>query len=215
MMLQIILIFLAALWMTDPTTITVPRGSDITIDGKLSAGEWDDALKQELKGGGELRIKHDGTYLYLGLRGLKDGWSHVYLTDGQTIYVLHASAALGSVAYRQSGDAWQTEQKFNWELRDRTMSEQAVAARAAYLEKNGWVASIHKMGAPAEIEFKIARRMFGGKEPMIAALYADTPTAPLYWPATLKDDCLKDKLIMGNPSGEMKFDRATWARLKL
>ena len=69
-MIQIILVFLAALWMTDPTTtITVPRGSDITIDGKLSAGEWDDALKQDLKGGGELRIVPSpaGTTLSLSL----------------------------------------------------------------------------------------------------------------------------------------------------
>lgn len=196
--------------------IQVPKGSSITLDGKLSAGEWTDALRLNLTNGGELLLKSDGAHLLVAMKGApKQGWGHLYLTDGKDIHVLHASAALGSAIYRQEqGNVWQPATQFKWELRDRSLSEQAVAARAAYLETNGWVATTNGMGEPGQVEFKVAGKFKQGQEMAIAVAYISDPKAMQYWPQSLKDDCLKAELASGFTPAALKFDQGTWAKLR-
>ncbi len=195
-------------------TIEVPRGSAITLDGRLSDDEWAAAARQELVGGGEVRFKHDGAHLFIGVRGANRGWSHIYVPDGESIHVLHASAALGTAIYRRSGDAWQPVQSFQWAMRDRSMSEQAMAARESFLKSTGWVASTNGMGAGNEIEFKISRSFLKGASPRIAVLYASDPKSPAYWPGSLTDDCLKEKLIFGTTPNDLKFNTSVWATIE-
>jgi hypothetical protein len=195
--------------------IRVPKGSSITLDGKLSAGEWADALPLNLTEGGKLLLKYDGAHLLVGMKGAKEGWGHLYVTDGKGVYVLHASAALGSVIYQQEqGHVWQPTNQFKWELRDRSLSEQAVAARASYLENNGWVASTSRMGEPGEVEFKVANRFKQGQEMSIAVAYITDPKKVQYWPQSLRDDCLKEELTTGRTPAALRFDLGTWARLR-
>ena len=47
------------------STVRVPRGV-ATLDGTFSGGEWSGAYVATLTGGGEVRLMHDGGYLYLG-----------------------------------------------------------------------------------------------------------------------------------------------------
>lgn len=200
---------------TQGQPIQVPKGKAITLDGKLSDGEWADALRLNLTQGGQLLLKYDGTHLLVGMKGAKEGWGHLYVTDGKDIHVLHASAALGSAIYRQEpGHVWQLVTPFKWELRDRSLSEQAVAARAAYLEANGWVATTSRMGEPGEVEYKIAGRFKQGQEMIFAAAYITDPKAIQHWPSSLHDDSLKPELVTGPPPATLKFDQMTWAKLR-
>jgi hypothetical protein len=72
-----------------------------------------------------LRLKLEGNFLYVGMHGTSHGWCHVYVTAGDTIFVHHASAALGTATYLLKGELWQPQQTFVWELRERTFTPQA------------------------------------------------------------------------------------------
>lgn len=196
-------------------SLRIPKASAPIIDGKFGEDEWKNALEQKLVGGGELRLQHDENFLYVGVRGLKQGWSHVYVTAGDTIFVHHASAALGTATYLQKGESWQPQQTFVWELRERTFTPQAEAARAAYLESKGWLANNANMGTPGIIEFKIAPRFLQGEVVRLAVAFASDPASPQYWPQTLADDCRKRDLLFGSAPADLKFNRESWAKLEL
>src|SRR5690242_5877828 len=88
-------------WSASTQMTDVPTGSKPAIDGVISPGEWNDAGDFHLAGGGELRIKRDAKYLYLALSGVANGFAQIYLAYGDTIRVLHASAALGEIRYHR------------------------------------------------------------------------------------------------------------------
>src|SRR4051812_26499534 len=77
-------------------TIKIAQGSSVTIDGKIEETEWKDASVFDLKGGGRVFFKHDGEYLFVGVRGTEKGWSHLYINQGESadVSLMHASAAL-------------------------------------------------------------------------------------------------------------------------
>jgi len=195
--------------------VRVPKGNSITLDGKLSAEEWKGALKQELKGGGEVWLMHDGNQLLVGLRAPAEGWGHLYLTLGKQVHVLHASAALGKAVYQpDEAGLWQPVQSFKWELRDQTQSNDALVTRAAYLEANGWIASTNRMGTPCELEFKVSARYRQGREMKLAVMCASDAKQPRFWPRTLSDDSLKETLVYGDTPAGLNFVPAQWAVLE-
>lgn len=162
-----------------------------------------------------LRLQYDGDFLYAGVSSSKSGWSHLYVTDGDTIFVHHASAALGTTTYLQKGELWQPQQKFVWELRDRSFTPPVEIARAAYLKSKGWLANNMNMGTPGIIEFKIARKFLKGESVRLAVVFASDPAMPQYWPETLADDCRKRELIFGSSPADLKFNHESWAKLEL
>ena len=195
--------------------LQVPETNSVVIDGNLAEDEWQNALKKELVGGGELFLQHDGNFLYVGVHGTSHGWCHVYVTVGDTIFVHHASAALGTMTYLLKGERWQPQQTFAWELRERTLTPQVEAARAAYLKSKGWLANNMNTGTPGIIEFKIACRFLKGELVRLAVAFASDAASPQYWPQTLADDCLKHELIFGSAPGDLKFNRESWAKLQM
>ncbi len=204
----------AAFSQTATPPLQVPKANAPAIDGKLDEGEWKNAFKQELVGGGELFLQHDGNFLCVGVHGTSHGWCHLYVTSGDTIFVHHASAALGTATYLLKGELWQPLQTFVWELRERTFTPQAEAARAAYLKSKGWLANNMNTGTQGIIEFKIAPRFLKGEVVRLAVAFASDPASPQYWPQTLADDCRKRELIFGSSPADLKFNRESWAKLK-
>jgi hypothetical protein len=191
--------------------VAVPPGSAVILDGVLEDAEWRTAREEPLTGGGSVFLMHDDAHLYIGLRGLAEGWSHVYLPEGDDVRVLHASAALGSVRYEpDAAGAAQPDHPFSWALRDTSLGE-AAAERAAFLDEHGWVASTGRMGRPNEIEFKVAKSAL--QEGRLAVVFASDAKAPQYWPSTLSDDTLEADLLFGNTPEDLGFQPATWARL--
>jgi pimeloyl-ACP methyl ester carboxylesterase len=191
--------------------VDVPFGKAVSIDGKIEAQEWADASRHDLANNVSLFLKTDGVHVYLAMRGTKQAWSHVYLNDGGSdVSVVHASAALGKILYKQdAAKAWQPQNDFVWELRDRVP---IATAMNSYLAKNGWVASNNNMGNANEVEYKLAVR---GSEMRIATALMQVGVPTTHFPTTVADDSLKEKLLEGNAIGDLKFDTSQWARLRL
>lgn len=195
-------------------SLVVPKGDPPTLDGAIDDPEWEGAARVELDAGGEARFVHDGARLYVGIRGGGEGWSHVYLAGADTVCVLHASAALGSVRYARAADgSWHTGDTFAYELRDTSLSAEAEAARAAYLAAHGWVATLSPMGEPGAQEFAIDLARLPPAV-RIAVLYASDPAAPSAWPA-LADDTRRSELVRGDAPTPLTFDPDTWGALEL
>jgi len=197
-------------------SIQIPRGSPITLDGRVGDDEWNGALRQELSGGGEVRLMHDGAHLLVGVKGMKDGLVHICITDGKDIYVLHASAALGTAIYRRDeSDVWQPVQPFTFGMRDKSQSQEAIAARASYQASHGWVATTFQMGNPGEVEFKLSAKFKQGQVMKLAVVFASPPSAGQCWPKAVSDDCLKQTLIFGQTPSNLRFTPETWARVEM
>lgn len=199
-------------------TVSISRGSSVTIDGKIEETEWQDASSFDLKGGGKVFFKYDGNYLFVGVRGLKNGWSHLYLSqeNNSDISVLHASAALGMTVYKKDeNENWQSSNPFVWDVRDSIINTETKQKMAAYLEKNYWVANNNNMGNPTEIEFQIKPRNSVETTFYVAVVYAANAKMPQYFPSTLNDDTIKEDLIYGNTPNDLKFDKNKWAKVIL
>jgi hypothetical protein len=85
---------------TPPTTVRVPegKGRPILVDGLFSPGEWDDAMKIQIRPDLQLLIKRSAGFVFLGLKYSPFTLSVVDLfisPDGKAITHLHVSAQLG------------------------------------------------------------------------------------------------------------------------
>jgi len=83
-----------------PTAVRVPEGNGrpILVDGVFSPGEWDDAVKIEIRPGLQLLLKKNGGFVFLGLKYSPFTLSIVDLfisPDGKTVRQFHVSAQLG------------------------------------------------------------------------------------------------------------------------
>ena len=92
--------------------MTAPRGV-ATLDGTFANGEWSGAYVGQMTGGGEIRLMHDGGYLYLGVRRREDLVVTVCLYVGDSVTVLHSSAAIGAAVYRRTQNGWDLTKRFS------------------------------------------------------------------------------------------------------
>ncbi len=190
-----------------------------TIDGKIDEIEWRRAAEFPLAGGGQIYLKHDGTYLYVALRGDKSGFAQIYLKEpGETsdVAVIHASAALGRSFYKvDANKKWQPDHGFVGDIRDKTLNSESQKKLDDYLERNGWVANNNFMGTPREIEFKI--KMPGAaKQFYLAAIFVADGVEPRVFPATLADDCSKNQRLVGGwMPADVKYDFSQWAVINI
>ena len=56
---------------TQNKAVQLPSGKLVVLDGQIFEEEWRGAYKQQLTGGGELRLQQDGSNLYVGVKGVK------------------------------------------------------------------------------------------------------------------------------------------------
>ena len=199
-------------------TIKISQSTSATTDGKIDEAEWKDASVFDLTGGGKVYLKHDGNYVYVAVRGVKAGWTHLYLSEGKNkdISVLHASAALGKVVYKKDKtNLWQPLNEFSWELRDNIFTDQVRQKMADYVAKNNWTANNNNMGNTAEVEFQIKLQNPANKPFWLSVVYAVDQNVYHFFPKTLADDCLKWDLVAGNRAENVKFDLKQWAKISL
>ncbi len=189
--------------------INLAPGPTIVIDGKIEDAEWKGASSFPVKNGGTVFFGYDGNYLFVGVRGSGYGWSHLYLNyaDVPEVYVHHASAALGMIAYRSGKDGkWQSSNPFSWDLRDRVINPEVQKKMDDYLAKNFWVANNNNTGNRNEIEFKIKPR--SDKPFRIGVVFAVGETGRYFFPETLSDATLKDELSGETPRPILNSSRA-------
>lgn len=170
-------------------SIHVPEGKPVMIDGKLEAGEWNDASLRELPGLARLYVKQSNEYVWLAveLTNAKDGALDLYLAPSNgNIYDLHASAKLG-------------ERKL----------ENGKWPEWTWWNNQGWVANVARADSfekrtflPTQLrEYQILRSRFAGKEWRLR-FEVLTPAEP-EWKTT------------AYPSGSKNTDVKGWLVLKL
>jgi hypothetical protein len=191
------------------STVRVPRGV-ATLDGTLSGGEWSGAYVAPLTGGGEVRLMHDGGYLYLGVQRRGALIVTVCLDRGDSVAVLHSSAAIGTAIYRRAQNGWDLARRFTWELRDSTMSAAAQQEREAFLQREGWVATIAYLGANTDTEFKIAMPSGRVRLAVVPMSVGENYQEIAWWPGRIADACRSDDVLSGPLPAQVQFAPGSW-----
>lgn len=196
--------------LTQQSTITVPLGKPLAIDGTISQGEWDNAIVESFADGSELFLMFSDSYLYLGIRANTPEMiiGNIFIDHGDEIAILHSSAALGTALYQKGIDNWQQTQGFIWRCRSTDNSERSQAERDAFLEEEHWVAANAWMGRPNELEYQIEMT----NETLRLAvniIRATNPNEKIPWPNDLDDDCIKP--TPGGLPEQLYFSLDRWA----
>lgn len=188
---------------------------DIRCDGVIDKKEWEGAIEHSLTDGGRMLYKRQENVLYIAMISKAKSWGHVYISDGESIKILHASAALGSIPYKNSNGAWVcTDTVFKWEFRDRIFNDESSAKMNEYYKKNGWVANNINIGDGKTIEFKIALTSMSKRIEHIAFVMADYDVKLQWHPSTLNDDTVLPKLVQGYAGTNMNFKPNTWMKIE-
>lgn len=180
------------------------------LDGTISQGEWNDAKRFSGSGGLEVFLATGDSAVYLAVRGPGDGFPHVTLARGDSVLILHASAALGTARYVGAGHTKRLDRPFTFALRRTDMDRAGQAERESFYSKEGWVASTVRMGVTGETEFKIARSLIG-PDGRIAIAYWSASGGVERWPASLADDVTAQRMVQGFLEEEAEFLVADWA----
>jgi len=193
------------------TTLPAPKGTTPVVDGVRAEGEWDDAVRVEFLGGGEMFLKHDDDYLYILIVSPRPGIASVCVERKSGIAVLHASAALGTADYEGRFDKATVKRPFFFELRDTGMSLEAKKARKTFLAQELWFANTTKRGSEIrEMQFDLDIAGEHGRIPMAVTWFMFDEGTVAYWPEDLSDDCLNLELIKGNNPSPLEFAPHRW-----
>ena len=196
------------------SSIQVPRGAGIMIDGNVDDAEWRNATRLEQPAGTVVRLLRDAGHLYLGITSERQGFASLCVATNDDVHVLHASAALGAVTYRPNGDMWQSaDTAFRYAMRNTALDDAARAERASFLNQNGWVASTVRMGNDSKSqEIQIALDRFPLPLSMALGRWLITEKTTEWWPATISDHegCFSQQLVRGYVPQRLLFKPKYW-----
>ncbi|MBC7947985.1 MAG: hypothetical protein H7Y42_08915 [Chitinophagaceae bacterium] len=186
------------------------RSSDaIQIDGVVNQGEWEGAKERPLSGGGKVFTKLEKNILFIALVGNKKAWSHVYLVNGDTVRILHASAALGEARYVKRQDVWRSTSSFQWQLRERDYNLELEKKQQEHFVHEGWVANNNNLGNGMVFEFKIDLSRISSPLRW-ACVLAEVPLELHYYPTDLKDNTTLPRLVQGYTPDSLRFNPQSW-----
>jgi len=189
--------------------LTVPEGSPVAVDGVMQPDEWGDCVIVEVREGVTLYAKHADGFLLLALATQEPVVGNVLTLAGDTLRIMHSSAALGTALYERSGDLWRRTQDFVWRCRSRSLTSSALAQRESFLEDERWMASITYMGERNHLEYQIANPSEIERLALVL-LPASHPKDFFSWPADLDQD-----LLPGPIPAEGRAATETWPTLRL
>lgn len=192
-----------------------PDNPPIHIDGFISPGEWENATEHTLSGGGTIKIKKNHTDLYVAITATNKAWAHVYINSGDTIKVLHASAALGQAKYIPRNNHWTPTQSFEWALRDRVYNDDLASKQQEHYRQFGWVANNNNMGDGKTFEYRIDLSRMKGTIVSVAGVTAEVPLNLHFYPTTLTDHTILPKLVQGNTPDSLQFRVNEWETISL
>ena len=180
-----------------------------TLDGTIAPGEWDRATRATGSNGLEVFLLPTDSALYLAVRGTGDGFPHIALIRGDAIFLLHASAALGTAMYGGDGEKKHLLQPFDFRVRGTALTGPDQAERDAFYAEEGWVASTIRMGVTGETEFKITRVLVAPGD-RIAVVYWSAAAGVARWPAALGDAAVEERMVQGDLPEEAAFRPEEW-----
>jgi len=200
-------VLLRAFWL-----LPISYDEEIRTDGVINTEEWKDARVVDLTSGSKLLMLTRENTLYVALSSPEKFWAHVYLSDGREVKVMHASAALDAIHYRQKGSRWYTEEEFQYELRDKQYNDDTERKMQAYFESNGWVANNINIGDAKTIEFKL--RLTPQMPVYFACVMSSYDVKFTAFPENLNDDTLLQRLVQGNAVDSVSFRPETWQKVR-
>ncbi len=175
-----------------------------TLDGNLEAGEWDDAVVGEMSDGTPVYVMWAGASLFVAIGGDHLGAINVTIGGPDDVWILHSSAALGSVLYVSDGSEWNLSHDFSWCCRD----ADDPTDRLALLDAEGWQATIGYTGEPGIVEYQVDLPWVGAR---IAISSQTRAGEPAYWPADLTPEA-RAQLVGPWPSPQV-FRLGEWYTL--
>ncbi|WP_156109438.1 hypothetical protein [Hymenobacter sp. APR13] len=164
-----------------------------------------------LSSGETLRLRRRADTLYLSVQAAAPGWAHVYLANADSVWVLHASAALGQQLYVRGPRGWTRRSTFQWELRATGRPSTEPAARD-YFRRHGWSATTHPPGAPGSREFRVRLPALRGSN-WLSVVYATAAGSLSVFPRPLTDDTRQPALVRGGQPDTLQFQPHTWHQL--
>jgi hypothetical protein len=182
----------------------------VILDGAIRAGEWSGAEHLAPNHGLEILATWHRADLWLGIRAGRPGFPSVAVARHGEVFVLHASAALATARYEGEGKLKQLASGFAWELRTTLLTPEARAERAAFLARNGWVASTVEMGPPGESVVRIGPRMLAGATHFTVA-WCDRDGGVRAWPDGVADASASSDLVRGFCPERAAFMVESWA----
>lgn len=203
--------------------VEVPRVTPtaVVIDGVHDRAEWASAAVVRLSDGTTLRLQHDGRHLFVGIVAAQTGFPSVCTGRGDSVQVLHASAALGSVTYTRAAGVWTTrDTAFAYGMRNPDTTDQARQERRAYRARHGWVSSTFRMSRGLTHEMQISIDLLD-RVPRLALGYFVTGAADTWsilpWPSSmpLAGDCGDSELVRGRVPARLHFAPESWVELRL
>ena len=194
----------------EPMTYQVPLGAQPVLDGTIDSDEWADAAAFELGESSTLYLKRANGHVFLAIRATTMGIPSPLIVRGEDVFVLHASAALGTAIYSRQDGVWLQTQAFVWQCRELGFGPSAVAAREAFLEQEGWLGTVGRLGARTEFEYQI---LLDGESLRVLFLFMEASQRVLSWPATPEETMHDLPLITGPIPGEIAVDFGEWALL--
>jgi hypothetical protein len=199
--------------------VRVPPLAAPRIDGRMGHEEWARSVELTLSDGSRVLMRHDGAHLYIGVRMSRRGYPSLCVEHGDTIRVLHSSAALADAIYVRAGDTWAIGRAFGaggFALRSGDTTAANRAAMRDYLTSHGWVASNSAM-SDTEREMQIDLRLIDTSPARMAlGLYIEAPESSTAWPEGHTDSCTETKIVQGwFPKTPLTFRPDGWARVTL
>ena len=201
------------------TSISVPRTRPAVIDGTIEETEWRGSAVVKRRDG-EMLLRHDGKYLYIGVRSARPGFPSLCVMRGNTVRVMHASFALGDATYAKKNATWQLGAPFDWEPPTRVGGNDRDPQRARFLAERGWVGSTVPMGNPRHAEMQIALDQLDPRDLRIsvAVLLEDAGSGEeiASWSrARARDGCANERLVRGYAPDRLSFRRSGWTKVRL
>lgn len=196
-------------------SVEVPRGLGVTVDGKLGPEEWAGSVERRLADSSQLFLRHDGSFLYVGIRSRSAGFPSLCATRQDTVRILHSSAALATGTYVGPMTASRLVIPFGrFVLRGKDTSASRRAEQKSFLDANHWIANNSAM-SDMEWETQIAISLFDEANPRIAlGFYRARSDDSISWPASVRDACTSLRTVQGFlPTNSVSFQIAEWARL--
>ncbi len=190
---------------------TVPALSrDVVADGRIDPGEWSGAREVRVNGM-RVRLGERGDVLAVAVELEAPGISSLVLGTADRIWILHASAALGTGEYRCAANGTCSRTRdFQFTCRDPSSAPAAEACRKEFRSAEGWIANVSPSGARTR-EFLIDRRKFGAAGTPLSLLVTglELPEQARRWPAG-DDEAGSVKLQQGYLEEQIRFSPRSW-----
>lgn len=204
----------ASLIAVAPSMDVPPLARDIVADGRIDPAEWAGAREVRLEGM-RVRLGRRGDVLAVAVELEGPGISSLVIGTADRVWVLHASAALGTGQYRCAADGACTRTRgFQFTCRDPSSAPAAEACRKEFRSAEGWMGNVSPSGARTR-EFVIDLGRFGGPGRALGLVVTGLvlPDQGKRWPAG-DDEAGAVKLQQGILEERMRFVPESWLLLK-